>query len=84
MPSKKGKNLLGRTPEDLTDEDLDIQIGAAAEEKERLENEILTLDRVRIGLQTKLDVVNGLLGVARSNKGNRGNSGGNGNGRGNR
>lgn len=73
----KGRKLLDVDPSTLNDAELDMQIGALAEELEKIDSEIVGLERVRSGLESRRAELLSQDTVAKTQRGNRGNGRGN-------
>jgi hypothetical protein len=68
----KGKRLLDADPAGLSDDDLDIQVGALAEELEHMNNETDKLDRVRGDLASRRASLTARIASARAERDGRG------------
>jgi hypothetical protein len=68
----KGKKLIDVPSGNLTDDELDMQIGAIAEELEHIDNEVGKLDRVRGTLADRKAALLNKSGAAKVERGRRG------------
>jgi hypothetical protein len=76
MVTRRARRLFDEDPESLDEEDLDILLGGATEEIDRIESELESLDTVRdrlIKTRATLQGLNGRAKAARNDRAGRDN-----------